>query len=129
MYKIQRQSKKRSLFGRSLCSVRLFQSVVPPSIPQALQQHSKITALKKSPYFPAPFSFLIFTQSLPAFVGTTSSTIQPHLLRSVNYASRHSAILRLPSLIVSAVALSPSHWGWLRSVKKRLLALNQGTLR
>jgi hypothetical protein len=32
--------------------------------------------------------------------------------------------LCLPSLVVSAVALSPSHWGWLRLH----FALNQGTL-
>ena len=84
---------KRSLFGRFLCSVRLFQSVVPPSVPQALQQHSKITALKKSRYFPAPFSFLIFTRSLPAFGRASASTIPLHFAsfnRSLS-APLHSA--------------------------------------
>jgi hypothetical protein len=47
----KKRAIKRSLFGRSLCFVRLFQSVVPPSVPQALQQHREITALKKKPLF------------------------------------------------------------------------------
>jgi hypothetical protein len=84
---------KRSLFGRFLCSVRLFQSVVPPSVPQSLQQHSKITALKKSRYFTAPFSFLIFTRSLPAFGRASASTIPLHFAsfnRSLS-APLHSA--------------------------------------
>lgn len=34
-------ANKRSLFGRSLCSVRLLQSVVPSSVPQTLHSTKK----------------------------------------------------------------------------------------
>ena len=85
----------------SLRSFPLFRSAVPvgrrqkkpPSIPQALQQHSKIIALKKSRYFLAPFSFLIFTRSLPAFGRASASIIPLHFVsfnRSLS-APLHSA--------------------------------------
>ena len=46
----QLRAIKRSLSGRSLCSVRLFQSVVPSSVPQTLHSTKKYSSLKISSY-------------------------------------------------------------------------------
>ena len=79
---------KRSLCGRSLCSVRLFQSVVPPSIPQSRQLRQK-RPLKNKKHIFGVVSFLIFTRSLPAFVGATASATPHHFatLRKLSSAA------------------------------------------
>jgi hypothetical protein len=81
------QAIKRSLFGRSLCFVRLFQSVVPSSVPQTLHSTKKYSSLKISSYIFSAVSFLIFTRSLPAFGRAYASTIPLHfvtVIRSLN---------------------------------------------
>ena len=79
----------RSLYGRSLSSVRLFQSVVPASIPQTLHSTKKIRQPKnRQPHF-FRCSFLIFTRSLPAFGRAIASTIPLHsvTLRKLRYTA------------------------------------------
>ncbi len=85
----------RSLYGRSLCFVRLFQSVVPPSVPQTLHSTKKIRQPKnRQPHF-FRCSFLIFTRSLPAFGRAIASTIPLHSvtlrkLRSTAFQPYHA---------------------------------------
>jgi hypothetical protein len=78
---------KRSLFGRSLCYVRLFQSVVPPSVPQTLHSTKKYSSLKISSYI---FSAVRSSSShglYPSFGRAYASTIPLHfvtVIRSLN---------------------------------------------
>ena len=112
---------KRSLFGRSLCFVRLLQSVVPPSVPQTLHSTKKTQQLKKKQLYFFCCSFLIFTRSLP-FV---RQGLCIHNTASFRYTPQATflcipAVLCLPPFIFSAVAPSHSHQGWHRSVKTSL---------
>ena len=66
---------KRSPFGRSLCSAGLFQSVVPPSVPQTTCHQKKEQPRKMAALFLLS-AFPVFTRSLPAFVGATASATQ-----------------------------------------------------
>ena len=70
----------------SLRSFALFRSAVPvgrrqkkppPSVPQSTRQHS-VGQPRKKGRPPLRFLALIFTRSLPAFGGATTSTIQLH---------------------------------------------------
>jgi hypothetical protein len=56
---------KRSLYGRSLCSVRLFQSVVPSSIPQ-LTSHALFPAFGRAYASTIPLHFVTVICSLNA---------------------------------------------------------------
>jgi hypothetical protein len=71
----------------SLRSLPLFRSAVPvgcrqkkppPSVPQTLRSTKINSSLKISSYFFCAVSFLVFTRSLPAFVGASTSTIPLH---------------------------------------------------
>jgi len=90
---------RRSLFGRSLCSVRLFQSVAGRKI-RLPPFHSHFTAQKnkeaknRQPYFFC-CSFLIFTRSLPCvrwgycIHNTTSFRYTPHIQAHAYLVSLH----------------------------------------
>jgi hypothetical protein len=105
-----------------LCSARLFQSVVPPSIPQSRHSTKKYSrnrlVLQLPPYF-FRCSFLLFTRRPALFGGATASTIalrSAPLLRLGGSVALLSVLLCLPPLVNWAVALSPSHRGWHRSL-------------
>ena len=112
---------KRSLFGRSLCSVRLFQSVVPPSVPQTLHSTKKKQQLEKQQLF-----FLhCFVPHLHTFSTLRSAGLMHPQYRFIplhfaSYVPLHSSRIMSAALYFSAVALSHSHRGWLRSVKTSL---------
>ncbi len=98
----------RSLFGRSLCSVRLFQS--PDGYRGPFHRHftaQKNNAVPQKPgqlYF-FRCSFLIFTRSLPAFGRAYASTIPLHSVSFLRllFAPFHSAT----SALIHCTAFQP----------------------
>jgi hypothetical protein len=101
---------KRSLFGRSLCSVRQLQSVVGSKASflhsAGTTQHDKNSSLKNSSYSYCAASFLIFTRSLP-FVRQGYYMHNTASFRFTPQATLHCipAVLCLSPFIFSAVAL------------------------
>lgn len=66
------RANKRSPFGRSLCCAGLFQSVVPPSVPQTTRKEKYKSSEKRTLVFFFA-SFPVSTRSLPAFVVAAAS--------------------------------------------------------
>lgn len=66
---------KRSLFGRSFCSVRLFQSLEKSSVPQSTRQHSTCQPWKKAGRYYASSPSSPHTL-YPSFAGATLSATQ-----------------------------------------------------
>lgn len=108
------RTTKRSLSASALCFGRLFQSVVPPSVPQFSQSLPKKAALKKSSFFVIAF-LRRFTRLSSALVAATVPTIQ---LSSV--ALRKSSICVHRRLLIAGalahrgitrlIILPPSGW-------------------
>ena len=80
--------------------------------------------LENKQLFFCAVSFLIFTRSLPAFVGAIASTKPLHFvtLRRLLFSALQP-FWCLPPLVNWAVALSPSHRGWHRSLYESIATI------